>query len=96
MRELYRSLKRRSTLEESVASAQRELVAGQELHLEIAVEIAARMLWTRYYYPEALRRTAVGPIRRRRRARRIWETWFPTYLRELDPAYRFENVRISN
>lgn len=90
MRELYRSLKRGATVNDSVDSAQRELVAGQKLQLEIAVEIAVKILRVTYYKPEALRRTTVGPLRRRRRARRVWETWFPIYLRDLDPAYRFE------
>lgn len=40
MKELYRSLKRGLTLEESVASAQRELVEGQEVQLELTVELA--------------------------------------------------------
>jgi len=92
MRELYRSLKRGDSLQESVASGQRELAEGQELRLEIALEIAAKIIRTVYYDPERLRRSSVGRLRRRRRARRHWETWFPTYLRELDPAYRFETV----
>jgi hypothetical protein len=96
MRELYRSLKRGLTLEQSVASAQRELVEGQEIRLEIAVELAIKILRTTYYSPNALRRAIAGPHRRRRRARGVWDSWFPPYLQEQNPVYRFENAKIGD
>ncbi len=95
MKELYRSLKRGLTIEESVASAQRELVEGQEVRLEITVELAVKMLRATYYDPKALRTVVAGPHRRRRRARGVWDSWFPPYLQERDPTYRFENARIG-
>lgn len=89
MRELYRRLKDRSTLPECVASAQRELGAGEELRLEIIVDIAARMLGT---LSRRRRLWLVGPLRWRRNARLLWGAWFPPYLQEQIQAYRFENV----
>jgi len=89
MRELYRRLRDGSTLEESVASAQRELRAGQELRLEIIVDLAAGMLATLF---RRRRVWLVGPLRWRRRARLVWDSWFPRDLQEHVPAYRFENV----
>jgi hypothetical protein len=96
MRELYRSLKSGLTLEESVASAQRELVEGQEVRLEVAVELAVKILRTAYYDPKALRKAIAGPHRRRRRARGIWNSWFPPYLQAQNPVYRFENAKIGD
>jgi hypothetical protein len=89
MRELYRRLRGDSTLAESVDSAQRALGAGQELRLEVIVMWAAKMLVTL-----SLRRRVwlVGPLRWRRNARLAWDRWFPPYLQEQVPAYRFENV----
>lgn len=90
MRELYRRLKGGdSTLAESVDSAQRELGAGEELRLEVIVMLAAKMLVTL-----SLRRRVwlLGPLRWRRNARVAWDRWFPPYLQEQVPAYRFENV----
>lgn len=90
MRELYRCLNdKATTLAESVESAQRELAAGQELRLEVIVLVAAKMLVTL-----SLRRRAwvVGPFRWRRNARLAWDRWFPPFLQEQVPAYRFENV----
>jgi hypothetical protein len=95
MKELYRSLKRGHTLEESVAGAQRELVEGQEVRLEVTVELAVKILRTTYYDPKALRTAIAGPHRRRRRARGVWDSWFPLYLQERDPTYRFEIARIG-
>jgi len=96
MKELYRSLKRGFTLEESVASAQRELVQGQELRLEVAVELAVKILRTTYYDAKALRKAVAGPHRRRRRARGVWDSWFPPYLQERNPTYRFESAHIDS
>lgn len=92
MRELYRRLRGGSTLEESVTSAQRELGAAQELRLEVVVDLAARMLATLF---RRRRAWLVGPLRWRRRARLVWDSWFPRYLQEEVPAYRFENTRPS-
>jgi hypothetical protein len=89
MREFYRCLKRGETVAECAASAQRELEEGQEFRLEVIVELAARMLWTVYNRPKDLRDT--GEHRRRRRARRVWDSWFPLHLQEQVPAYRFES-----
>lgn len=91
MQELYRCLRRGTTLEESVASAQRELEAGQELRLEIIVDLAARMLATLFRHRRV---RLVGPLRWRRRARFIWDRWFPRYLQDQVPAYRFENLKL--
>jgi hypothetical protein len=38
------------------------------------------------------RRGLVGLLRWRRNARLVWNAWFPTYLQEQVPAYRFENI----
>jgi hypothetical protein len=92
MRELYRSLLRGDSFEESIEAAQRELTEGQEMHLEVAVDIAIRMLRTIYYKSKHPNRATLTQTRRRAQARRVWETWFPTHLRERDPAYCFENV----
>jgi len=93
MRELYRCLKCGSMVEESVASAQRELEAGQELRLEICVELAAKMLWSIYYRPKV--QPFLGPLRRRRRARGVWNRWFPPSLQQQVPVYRFDTTRIK-
>lgn len=87
MRELYRRLRDRdSTLAECVASAQRELEAEQELRLEVILDLAARMLATLFH------RRRVGSVRWRRNARHVWDLWFPRYLQDQEPAYRFENL----
>lgn len=96
MKELYRSIKRGVTLEESVASAQRELTGGQEIKLEKMVELAAKVLCTVYYKPSTPERVVAGPLRRRRRARRVWDAWFPPFLQEHNPVYRFENLHIGD
>jgi hypothetical protein len=90
MQEFYRRLKGGDELVECVTSAQRELEEGQELRLEVIVELAARMLWTVYNRPLKLPSLA-GPHRRRRRARLVWDSWFPRDLQEAVPVYRFEN-----
>jgi hypothetical protein len=91
MYELYRRLKDGISLEESVASAQRELEAGQELRLEVIVDLAARMMATLF---QRRRTWIVGPLRWRRRARDVWDRWFPRTLQEREPVYRFENAGI--
>jgi hypothetical protein len=89
MREFYRSLKRGLTVAECVANGQRELEEGQELRLEVAVELAAKILVTTYNRPRVFR--FMGEHRRRRRARQIWDSWFPPHLQEREPVYRFEH-----
>lgn len=88
MRELYRRLRDRIPLRECVASAQRELESGQELRLEVIVDIAMRMLAT---LRRRRRASLIGPLRWRRNARLVWSRWFPRSLQEEVPAYRFEN-----
>jgi hypothetical protein len=88
MRELYRRLRDGTPLVESVASAQRELGHGEELRLEVIVELAMRMLATLH----RRRRGQIGLLRWRRNARLVWNAWFPPYLQEQVPAYRFENI----
>jgi hypothetical protein len=95
MMELYRLLKTDLNLTQAVAGAQRELVDGQELRLEIAVALAAKMLHQFYFNPASENAGSVGPHRRRRRARGIWNTWFPPYLQERNATYRFDNVKID-
>jgi hypothetical protein len=88
MKELYRSIVRGSSIQESVESAQRELVKGQELKLEIGVEIAAKILLNSYCRPPihlALR----APEIRLRNARNCWNVWYPTWLQTQVPAYEF-------
>lgn len=96
MTELYRSLHGGGELEESVASAQRELVAGQELHLEIAALLAIQILRKAYYGPPLVpRNRSIGQLRRRRRARAVWNRWFPTWLQEQQPIYHFNIAQID-
>jgi hypothetical protein len=90
MREFYRSLRGGLTLSESVDNAQRELEEGQELRLEIIVMLAAKMLWTAYNRRMVMP-SLLGALRRRRRARSVWDSWFPAYLQVQVPVYRFEN-----
>src|SRR5580698_1463001 len=59
MREIYRRLQDGTSLAESVASAQRELGADQELRLEVVVDPAARMLVT---LNQRRRLWLVGPL----------------------------------
>jgi hypothetical protein len=54
----------------------------------VIVGLAMRMLATLY----RRRRGLVGLLRWRRNARLVWNAWFPTYLQEQVPAYRFENI----
>jgi hypothetical protein len=95
MKELYRSMRQGFDLEESAANARRELVEGQEVRLEVTVELAVKMLRTTYYNPNAPDQVRAGPLRRRRRARAVWNQWFPKHLQERDPTYRFENARVG-
>ena len=89
MRELYRRFRDGTPLVECVASAQRELGAGEELRLEVILELAMRMLATLYH---RRRVPLIGLLRWRRNARMVWNAWFPAYLQEQVPAYRFENI----
>lgn len=82
-------------LVESVESAQRELVKDQQISLEVALELGVKILQQAYYKSETAKRTTVGPLRRRRRARASWDKWFPPTLQERDSAYRFENAGIE-
>jgi hypothetical protein len=95
MKELYRGLKQGLTLEESVAGAQRELEEGQEVRLEVMLELAVKVLRASYYDPATPPRIPVGP-QRLQGARRVWDTWFPPYLQEHNPAYRFEVAGIGS
>lgn len=95
MREFYRRLKAGDQLKESVESAQRELVKDQQISLEVALELGVKILQQAYYKSETAKRTTVGPLRRRRRARASWDRWFPPSLQARDPAYRFENTGIE-
>jgi hypothetical protein len=88
MRELYRCFKGGSTLDEAVASAQLELGVGQELRLEVIIDLAARMLGTLVFR----RRPSIGPHRWLRHARIIWDRWFPRDLQEHVPAYQFHPI----
>ncbi|HET9107772.1 MAG TPA: hypothetical protein VFN79_11335 [Steroidobacteraceae bacterium] len=89
MRELYRRLRDRLPLIECVDSVQRELEDGQELRLEVIVDVAMRMLATLCHR----RRVAlIGPLRWRRNTRLVWNAWFPPSLQAQVPAYRFENI----
>lgn len=95
MREFYRRLKAGDQLKESVESAQRELVKDQQISLEVALELGVEILEQAYYKSKTAKRTTVGPLRRRRRARASWDRWFPPSLQAHDPAYRFENAGIE-
>jgi hypothetical protein len=95
MREFYRRLKVGDQLKESVESAQRELVKDQQISLEVALELGVKILQQAYYKSETAKRTTVGPLRRRRRARASWDRWFPPSLQAHDPAYRFESAGIE-
>src|SRR3569833_1269865 len=95
MREFYRRLKAGDQLNESVESAQRELENDQQISLEVALKLGIKILQHAYYRSETANRTTVGPHRRRRRARAVWDTWFPPSLQERDPAYRFETAGIE-
>jgi hypothetical protein len=94
MREVYRRLKAGDALLDCVASAQRELVGDQKINLEVALELARKILRHVYYSPTA-RDSPLGPLRRRRRARIVWDRWFPAALQARDPAYRFDVVGID-
>ena len=96
MKELYRSIKRGCALGECVASARRELVEGQEVQLKVTVELAVKILRTAYYKPQFPNGVRAGPLRRRRRARRVWDWWFSPFLQAQNPVYRFENARIGD
>ena len=93
MLELYRSLRRGESIQESVAGAQRELDAGQRLELEIAIPVAARILAGALREPlPRFRNAPLEPAQRIQVLRRPWDTWFPLALQEQQPAYRFENI----
>lgn len=90
VKELYRALKSGDELPECVARAQRELIEGQEIRLEVALELAIKILHGGFFRRAAT--SPIGPHRRRRRARGVWDSWFPRDLQERDPAYRFESA----
>lgn len=97
MRELYRRLKAGDTLVDCVASAQRELVGDQKINLEVALELARKILRHVYYSPPPMtkRQDPPGPLRRRRRARLVWDRWFPPTLQAHNPSYRFDVAGID-
>jgi hypothetical protein len=93
MVELYRSLRRGESILESVNGAQRELEVGQQLELEMAVLVAARILAGALRQPlRRFRNAPLEPAQRIQILRRPWDTWFPLALQERQPAYRFENI----
>ncbi|HET9106795.1 MAG TPA: hypothetical protein VFN79_06355 [Steroidobacteraceae bacterium] len=92
MKELYRALKSGNDLPECVKRAQRELVHGQKIELEVGLELARKILLNGSL--RGATKSPIGPHRRRRRARAVWNTWFPDYLQERDPAYRFDSAWI--
>jgi hypothetical protein len=93
MVELYRALRRGETIQESVASAQHELVAGQQLELEMAVLVAADIMRGALRQPlPRFRAARLEPAQRIQMVRRTWDRWFPLGLQEQQPLYRFENI----
>lgn len=93
MREFYRSIKREEVLADCVANAQRELAQGQRMRLDFAAVVAAKILRQVILHP-VNPNTTVGPMRRLRRAREVWDRWFPTSLQARDPSYRFAITRL--
>jgi hypothetical protein len=51
------------------------------------------MLWKVYYKPTVP--CPPPPEIRLGRARDLWNTWFPVWLQDRVPAYRFETTRIG-
>ena len=93
MVELYRALRRGESIQESVASAQQELEAGQQLELEMAVLVAANIMRGALRQPiPRFRAARLEPAQRTQIVRRAWDRWFPPALQEQQPAYRFENI----
>jgi hypothetical protein len=93
MVELYRALRRGETIQESVASAQRELQAGQQLELEMAVLVAAQIMRGALRQPMPRFRAARLDLQQRTQVvRHAWDRWFPLALQQQQPAYRFENI----
>jgi hypothetical protein len=93
MVELYRALRRGETIQESVASAQRELHAGQQLELEMAVLVAARIMRGALRQPlPRFRAARLEPAQQIQIVRRSWDGWFPLALQRQQPAYRFEKI----
>ena len=96
MVELYRALRAGESLEQSIASAQRELGPDQQLQLETAVLLAAKMLWRVFNDPQrAFRDADLDPQQRMQIARQAWNRWFPARLQEEQRVYRFENVPLD-
>jgi hypothetical protein len=94
MKELYRSIKRKDVLADCVANAQRELAQGQRMRLDFAPVVAAKIVRQVILHP-INPNTTVGPPRRLRHARKVWDKWFPTSLQARDPSYRFEITRLA-
>jgi len=93
MVELYRSLRRGESIVESVDGAQRELEAGQQLELEMAGLVAAKIMRGAFRQPlPRFRAASLDPAQRIQIVRRAWDTWFPLALQEQQPVYRFENI----
>jgi hypothetical protein len=93
MRELYRALHSGAELSESVESATHELSAGQELKMDLAIDLAAKMLYRVLHgEPVTPRLPGVSIMHRKQRAREVWNQWFPLWLQAEQPAYRFENL----
>jgi hypothetical protein len=59
------------------------------------LELAGKVLRASYYDPPKPPRIPAGPDRLQG-ARRVWDTWFPPYLQEHNPGYRFEVTRIGS
>jgi hypothetical protein len=94
MKELYRRLRTSDAIAECVASAARELTAGQRFELDTAVAVAVKVLRHAFYVRGPARGTRVESAERVQRARAIWAGWFPIALQERDPAYSFEVANI--
>lgn len=94
--ELYRALRAGESLEQSIAGAQRELGRDQQLQLETAVLLAAKMLLRVFNNPPPVFRNAnLDPQQRMQILRQSWSRWFPTHLQDQQRVYRFENLPLD-
>jgi hypothetical protein len=94
MTEMYRRAFAGDPLPDSVASARNELAPGQEMNIEYGALIAAKILRQAFLHPSNPNPNLTRD-ERLRRARDIWNRWFPIELQQRDPSYRFEITRLE-
>jgi hypothetical protein len=95
MKELYRGVLRGDSIENAVRSAQRELADAAEMRVELGVQIAAQIVNNAYYRNSDRPMVPAAAAARLETVRALWNAWYPAWLQNQIPAYRFAATQIS-